>query len=394
MFDFGLKAVSYLPPGAGATSKRPRLALPSYERHRGVSCRSQQIFADVEHYVESSKQSRIVWCFLLRNVLQRVGYALLVILLVTFVANALLALAPGSIAETMLGENATPENVAALERELGTDRPFFVQYGDWLVNAMQGDLGVSPISQQSVSEAIFQRLPVTLELALLALSIALVLALPLALLSATFANRSLDRGINALTSVFLAVPAFIAGPLLVFFFAVALGWLPSLGWVPLSEGLGPNLRAALLPALAVALTEIAAFHRVLRADLIGTLREDFVSAARAKGLGSKYVLFRHALRPSSFSLLTISGLSLARLMGGTIIVESLFILPGLGQLLAVSIATRDIITAQGVIVFVAVVFVVVNMFVDILYGVIDPRVRARPRAKRAPATTTSKAVTS
>ncbi|WP_354241723.1 ABC transporter permease [Agromyces sp. PvR057] len=318
------------------------------------------------------------------DVFRRVGYALLVILLVTIGVQALMALAPGSVAEVILGEAATPEAVAAMNSELGYDRPFIVQYLDWLFSALQGDLGVSPITHIPVMEAIMQRLPVTLELAVLALGIALIVAIPLAVFSAAFPNSPLDRGINGVTSAFLSIPAFVAGPVLVYLFAVTMKSLPALGWTPISEGLGENLRSAILPALAVALTEIAAFHRVLRADLIGTLREDYVAAARSKGMSRSYVMFRHAFRPSSFSLLTISGLSLARLIGGTIIVESLFVLPGIGQLISTSIIQRDVVTVQGVVAFIAIGFVVINMVVDLGYGVIDPRVRRAPRARKSP----------
>ncbi|WP_337925762.1 ABC transporter permease [Arthrobacter sunyaminii] len=324
--------------------------------------------------------------------LRRVGYALLVIVLVTLGVRALMSLAPGSIAEVVLGESATAENVAALEQELGLDRPFFVQYFDWATNAVQGDLGTSLITHMSVSESILQRLPVTLELAVLALVIAMGVAVPLAVLSAAFPNSILDRVINAVTSVFLSIPAFVAGPILVFVFAVQLGMLPALGWIPIGTDLGGNLRSALLPAVAVALTEIAAFHRVLRADLIGTLREDYVAAARAKGMRPGYVMFRHAFRPSSFSLLTISGLSLARLIGGTIIVEALFVLPGLGQLISGAIIQRDVITVQGVVTIIAVAFVVINMLVDVGYGIIDPRVRNSARRAKKKAIAPVKAV--
>lgn len=320
---------------------------------------------------------------MLRNALGKIGYAALVVLVVTFAVSLMLSLAPGSVAETILGENATPENVALLNRELGYDRPFIVQYLDWLWHAVRGDLGTSPITHIPVTEAILQRLPVTLELAVLALVISLAIAVPLAVVSAARAGSALDRGINAVTSVFLSVPAFVAGPVLIYFFAVQLRALPALGWVPIQDGLGANLTAALLPALAAALVEIAAFHRVLRADLIGTLREDFVAAARAKGLSRGYVMFRHAFRPSSFSLLTISGLSLARLIGGTIIVETLFVLPGIGQLIANAVVQRDVVTVQGVVAFIAVTFVVVNMLVDISYGIIDPRLRRAPAARRS-----------
>lgn len=319
---------------------------------------------------------------MLFNILRRVGYGILVILLVTFSVSLLLSFAPGSVAQTILGEEATPEAVAALNAALGYDRPFFIQYLDWLWHAVRGDLGTSPITQIPVTQSIMQRLPVTLEIAFLALVISLFVSIPLAIVSASRPGSALDRGVSALTSVFLSVPAFVAGPILIFFFAVNLNAFPALGWTPITDDLWRNLRAAFLPALAAAITEIAAFHRVLRADLIGTLREDYIAAARAKGLSAGYVMFRHAFRPSSFSLLTISGLSLARLIGGTIIVEMLFVLPGLGQFISSAVMSNDVIAVQGVVAFIALVFVVMNMLVDIGYGLVDPRVRRAPKAKK------------
>lgn len=316
------------------------------------------------------------------NALRRLGYGLLVVLLVTFSVSLLLNFAPGSVAQTILGEEATPESVAALNASLGYDRPFIVQYLDWLWHAIRGDLGSSPITHIPVMQSIVDRIPVTLEIALLALIISLLISIPLAIISASRPDGTVDRTVSAITSVFLSVPAFVAGPLLIFAFAVNMNLFPALGWVPIEDGLGRNLRAAFLPALAAAITEIAAFHRVLRSDLISTLREDYIAAARAKGLSGGYVMFRHAFRPSSFSLLTISGLSLARLIGGTIIVEMLFVLPGLGQFIANAVTTNDVIAVQGVVAFIALVFVVVNMVVDISYGLIDPRVRRGPRARK------------
>lgn len=297
------------------------------------------------------------------------------VVLVTMAVVALLSLAPGSVAAVILGENATPEAIAELNAKLGLDRPFWAQYLHWLSGAIQGDLGVSPLTGQPVTTAILERLPVTVQLAVMALAIALVVSVLLAVASAARPGSALDRGINAVSSVFLSVPAFIAGPLLIYLFALVLGWFPVMGWSWISDGIVPNLKSALLPAIAISLTEIAAFHRLLRTDLIGTLREDFIGAARAKGMSPSYVMFRHALRPSSFSLITLAGINLGRLIGGTVIVESLFGLPGLGQLLATSIIARDVITVQGVVVFIAVVYVGVNTAVDLSYGLIDPRVR-------------------
>lgn len=312
---------------------------------------------------------------MISTVSKRVGRSLLVVLLVTIAVVALLSFAPGSVAQVILGENATPEAVAKMNSELGLDEPFWVRYIDWLGNAVRGDLGTSPLTGQSVSEAIVERLPVTLQLAAMGLIIALLVSLVIGIVSASRPGSKVDRGINALSAVFLSVPAFIAGPVLIYYFAIQLQIFPVMGWSRISEGLGDNLRGAILPAIAIALTEIAAFHRLLRTDLIGTLREDFVASARAKGMPSWYVMMRHALRPSSFSLITVAGINLGRLIGGTVIVETLFGLPGLGQLVASSITSRDVIMVQGIVVFIAVVYVGINTLVDLSYQVIDPRVR-------------------
>jgi len=207
-----------------------------------------------------------------------------------------------------------------------------------------------------------------------------VVSILLAVVTAATEGSLLDRAISAVSSAFLAVPAFIAGPLLIYVLALQLGWFPVSGWGHVGDGPAANLRSALLPAIAISLTEIAAFQRLLRTDLVGTLREDFVASARAKGMSRTYVMFRHALRPSSFSLITLAGISLGRLIGGTVVVEVLFGLPGLGQLVASSITLRDVITVQGVVVFVATAYVVINTLVDLSYGLLDPRVRKAARA--------------
>lgn len=310
---------------------------------------------------------------------RRVGRALLVIFLVTVAAVLLLSLTPGSVATVILGENATPEAVAALDAELGLDQPIYTQYLDWLGGAVRGDLGTSPLTSQPVMEAIADRLPVTLQLAVMGLAIALVISVILAVIAASAPGSPVDRGIAALSSAFLATPAFVAGPVLIYFLALQFGWFPVSGWTHLGDDVLGSLRSAMLPALAICLTEIAAFQRLLRADLIGTLNEDFVAAARAKGMSRTYVMFRHALRPSSFSLITLVGINLGRLIGGTVVVETLFGLPGLGQLVTSAITLRDVITVQGIVVFIAVVYVGINMLVDVGYGVLDPRVRKAVR---------------
>jgi peptide/nickel transport system permease protein len=305
----------------------------------------------------------------------RVIRGVLVVLLVTFLVIWLMSIAPGSVAAVILGENATPEAIAALEAQMGLDRNVFMQWFSWLGDAVTGDLGTSPVTFQDVTTAIVERLPVTLEIALLALLISLAISIPLATIAARRPDSAVDRGINGLTSVFLSIPAFVAAPVLVYLLAVQTQVFPVTGWTPIEEGLGENLRTALLPAFCVALIEVAAFQRILRADLGTTLREDYVEGARAKGMSARYVLWRHAFRPSSFSLLTVAGISLGRLIGGTIIVEAFFSLPGLGQLAAIAVNSRDIITVQGVVAFVAMAYVLLNTLVDVGYGMLDPRVR-------------------
>lgn len=309
------------------------------------------------------------------TVAKRIGRSVVVVLLVTIAVVSLLNLAPGSVAQVILGDGANPESVSALNAQLGLDKSFWAQYASWLSNAVRGDLGTSPLTGQSVSQAIGERLPVTLQLAVMGLVIALVISVVLAVIAAVRPGGGADRSISAFTTICLSVPAFIAGPILIYFLAIKTDLFPVAGWVRIEDGLGLNLQSALLPAIAIALAEIASFQRLLRADLIGTLGEDYVAAARAKGLGGVYVMFRHALRPSSFSLITVAGINLGRLIGGTVIVETLFGLPGLGQLVAASITSRDVIMVQGIVVFIAVVYVGVNTLVDVGYGLLDPRVR-------------------
>jgi len=307
--------------------------------------------------------------------LRRVARGLLVVLFVTFMVVALMSLAPGSPAAVILGENATPEAVAALESKLGLDDPVWIQWFHWIQNAVTGDFGTSLVTNQGVLDAIVERLPVTLELAVLAQLMALAIAIPMAFAAARRPGRIADRASNFVTSILLSLPAFVAAPLFVYFFAVQAGWFPVTGWSRLADGIGPNLQSAFLPALCVALIEVASLQRILRSDLITTLREDYVVAARAKGLGGAYVMLRHAFRPSSFSLVTVAAIGFGRLLGGTIIVEAFFSLPGVGQLVANAVNSRDLVTVQGVVAFIAIIYVLLNTLVDVGYGMLDPRVR-------------------
>jgi peptide/nickel transport system permease protein len=311
-----------------------------------------------------------------RTVLIRVGRAVLVIIAATMATQWMLERAPGGVAATILGNAASPENIEQLEAELGLDRPFFVRYWEWLTGVVTGDLGRSPVDNRSVLDAIRAALPVTLELVVLGTTIALTLAIVTALFAARRPGGLADRFAGGATSVGLAVPTFVLAPVLLYLFAVRFQWFPVTGWVPLTESVSENLKSAILPALCIALPEFAVFQRLFRGDLVATLDEDFIDAARARGISERAILMRHAFRPASVSLWTVAGISVGRLLGGTVVVEFLFVLPGIGLLLQQSILRRDLIMVQGIVVLLAAAYVTLNLIVDVLYGFVDPRVRA------------------
>lgn len=295
---------------------------------------------------------------------------------VSFFTFMLVSLLPGDPAVMILGAGGvSPEAVAQLRLELGLDRPLLIRYFDWLGSALSGDLGRSPMTGQSVTDAILSRLPVTVQLGVMAIAIALVLAIPLAMVSAYFAGSRLDRSISGAGFALMSVPGFMMAIFLILIFAVGLGWFPATGWIPFSVSPAANLRSAILPAMSLAMIELALYMRLLRTDLIDTLQQDYITLARAKGLPNWLILTRHALRPSSFSLMTVVGLQLGGVISGAIIVEEIFALPGVGRLLYQSILQRDLLMVQGIVLFIATAYVVVNFLVDLCYSLLDPRVR-------------------
>jgi peptide/nickel transport system permease protein len=298
-----------------------------------------------------------------------------VLFVVTCFSFLLTSLLPGDVAVVMAGPNASAQSVAALRRELQLDQPLPVRYVNWLGRAVRGDLGTSPRSNESVGELIKERLPISLELLVLAELIGLVVALPAGIASAYRAGGVLDQAASGAAFGILAVPGFVVAIVLIYLFAVQLDLVPATGYTPLLTDPLANLRSFFLPALTVGLGEAAAYTRLLRSDMIATLQEDYIAMARAKGLPTWHILVRHALKPSSFTLLTVLGINIGRLMGGALIVETIFALPGIGRLLVESIYARDLVVVQGVVAFVAVAFVLVNFAVDLLYAVLDPRIR-------------------
>lgn len=298
-----------------------------------------------------------------------------VLFCVTLLTFVIVNILPGDIAIVILGTLATPQDIAGLRADLGLDRPMLVRYFDWLGSALSGDLGRSYRNGEPVAQAIIDRLPVSLQLMVMAQVIALGIAIPVALLSVRRPGGIFDRISASAAFGFLAMPNFMLGIVLIYLFSITFDLLPATGFSPMSEGLWDNIESMILPSLTLGLIEWTVLMRVLRSDLLTTLKEDFILLARAKGLPQWRVLLQHALRPSSFTLITILGLNIGGLIGGAVIVEQIFALPGVGRLLLGGIFNRDLILVQGTVSFIATGFVVVNFLVDMLYAVLDPRVR-------------------
>jgi peptide/nickel transport system permease protein len=313
----------------------------------------------------------------MRQLLTRLPMMVATLLVVSFLTFLLTTLLKGDPAVVILGPEGAkdPAAVAAVREDLRLDDPLPSRYVAWLGDAATGDLGRSYRTGQEVTDAIAERLPVTLEIGVLAIVLALAAAIPLGTLSAFRAGGVGDRIITGTSFGLLAVPSFMMAILLIWILAESLGWLPATGWVRLTDDPVENLRTAIMPALALAIGEFAVYTRLLRADMITTLQQDSITMARAKGIPTRRILFRHALRPSSFSLMTVVGLQVGAIIGGAVIVEQLFALPGIGRLLVDSILQRDLIMVQGVALVIAISFVVINFVVDLLYTALDPRIR-------------------
>lgn len=316
---------------------------------------------------------------IVRTVLNRLVKLVVVVLIVSFLTFMLTKLLPGDLTNTLLGPEASGPAKAALQKELGLDQPILVQYWDYVSGVVtHGDLGTAyGTSNFPVKDLLFNRLPVTLELMLLAQLVSLLISVPLAMFSAYRANSIADRSITAGAFGLISLPSFAMSVFLVYVFSLQLDLFPAVGFKRLTgpEGIGANLRSVALPVAVLVSGVTAVYTRLLRSDMIATLQEDFILMARSKGLPTWHILLRHALRPSSFSLLTVFGINFGALIGGSIIVEYFFSLPGLGLLVVESFYKRDLLVVQGVVLVVAVAFVVVNFIVDALYAVLDPRVR-------------------
>jgi peptide/nickel transport system permease protein len=301
--------------------------------------------------------------------------ALPTVCLVAIAVFALIRMIPGDPAQLMLADQATPEALADLRARMGIDRPLPVQFFTWVGNVLSGDLGVSIRTGEPVVETIFERFSVTATVVVLAVIAAALVAIPAGLIAARFQNRKPDLGISLFAIITLSMPSFWIGLMLLLFFGVKLKWLPTIGYVAITDDLGRGMLYLIMPVIALMLTEIGVLTRMLRSSALEVLRLEYVTHARAKGLTETSVLLRHVLKNAAGPTLTLLGLILASLLGGATVTETVFSLPGIGKLIVDSIYARDYPVLQGALLLVAMVYVVVNLIVDMLYSLIDPRVR-------------------
>ena len=312
---------------------------------------------------------------MLRLVGRRLLATIPLLFFVSLVVFALVHALPGDPAILFLGEEADPETVACFRTRLGFDRPLVVQYGAWLARAARGDLGRSLRSNQPVTEAILQRLPVTLELMGAALLVSLAIAVPMGIVSALKRNSGIDLASMFFALVGFSTPNFWLGLILIYVFALVLRWLPASGFVPLLSSVPDNVRSLVLPAITLGTALAALVTRQLRSGMLEVLRQVYVRTAHAKGLSQRQVVAKHALKNALIAVVTVIGLQIGGLLGNTIITETLFALTGVRRLIIDSIFSRDFFVVQGVILFLALGYVISNLFVDVLYSYLDPRIR-------------------
>ncbi len=306
--------------------------------------------------------------------LRRLAFLVPVALLVSFVTFMLIHLVPGDPARVLLGEEATPQTVAALREQLGLNQPLMTQYGLWLWHLLHGDLGTSIQLQQPVTQAILQRVPVTAELGIASLLYSVLLAVPLGVLAATHRNGRLDWLVNTTSLLGTAIPSFVLGLGLILVFAVLLRPFPPGGYVSLTDDPGQNLRDLVLPMIALGTGAVAVNMRQIRASMIEVLNEDYIKTAWAKGMRKGRVYYIHALRNALLPMLTLVGLQAGAIIGGAVVIETIFLWPGIGALAVQSILAKDYPVVQGVVLLAALSYMGVNLLVDVTYSFLDPRI--------------------
>ena len=309
--------------------------------------------------------------YILRRVLSTVPVMAIVALFVF----SLLYIAPGDPAAVIAGDQASPADVERIRQGLGLDRPFLVQFGTWLWRILHGDLGTSIFTNLPVSALIAQRIEPTLSLMVLTLVLTILVAVPLGVVAAWKAGSWVDRTIMAFAVFAFSLPVFVVGYVLAYVFALQFEWLPVQGYTPLAEGFWPWLQNLILPALALGCVYIALIARITRASMLEVLQQDYIRTARAKGLDQRSILFVHALKNAAVPIITVIGIGVALLIGGAVVTESVFAIPGLGRLTIDAILRRDYPVIQGIVLMFSFLYVLVNLMVDVTYTLVDPRIR-------------------
>jgi peptide/nickel transport system permease protein len=308
-------------------------------------------------------------------ILRRVLSTLPVMGIVALFVFSLLYIAPGDPAAVIAGDQASPADVERIRQGLGLDRPFLIQFGSWLWNILHGDLGTSIFTNLPVASMIAQRIEPTFSLMAITLVLTILVAVPLGVAAAWKAGSWVDRTIMAFAVFAFSLPVFVVGYVLAYVFALQFEWLPVQGYTPLAAGLWPWLQNLILPALALGSVYIALIARITRASMLEVLQQDYVRTARAKGLGQRNILFVHALKNAAVPIVTVIGIGIALLIGGAVVTESVFAIPGLGRLTIDAILRRDYPVIQGIVLLFSFLYVLVNLMVDVTYTLVDPRIR-------------------
>lgn len=298
-----------------------------------------------------------------------------VLFIVSIVIFMIIHLTPGDPAAMLLGEEASEEQIQELRTELGLDLPIVTQYGHWILNALQGDLGTSYFMKQPVLDAILSHLAPTVSVAIMAAIISLFISIPIGILAATKRGTNTDRTVMGISLLGMSVPSFLLGLFLILLFGVKLKWLPVAGYQPLSSGLGEHIKYLILPSIALGSMHAALIARMTRSSLLEVLNMNYIKTARSKGVSEYLVVMRHTLRNSFLPILTVIGQTMGALIAGAVVTETIFNIPGIGQLIINSVERRDYAVIQGVVLFVTCTYVFINLIIDLLYGVVDPRVR-------------------
>lgn len=316
------------------------------------------------------------WTSILKYVCRRLLMSLIVLFIVTVMIFVIVRCSPGDPVQSRIGPygDYSPENVARVEAELGLDKPYAVQYGIWLKDCLRGDLGVSLRNGANITEIVFDKLTISLELILVSVVVAALIAIPLGIISGIKAGSVIDQIASVFSTSFIAMPSFCTGLLLIVVLAVKLDILPANGYVAFTENPTANIQHLILPALTLALYLVAVLTRFVRSETMEVVSSNYVRTARAKGMPRKIVNNRHILKNISTTLVTVIGIEVATLLGGTVIVEQLFGWSGLGWYICQSVANRDYPAVQGSVLIIAVAFVLINMLMDILYVILDPRI--------------------